>query len=447
MNWDIVDGVLVTQFQDYIHKDLNFTQGHDQYTGRQLWRRPNSMTDTIAQPGSLFQRFLEVIVQIDPWTGKEIRRYLPPFEGGHWSAMAAESDGSRFYLRCSGKKDEKDWAFIMAVDPVTGKPLWNLGGPDQPEQWPAWNAIADGRLYFLRGNAEGARRAEAMTEMKALLQNMPGKDYREFEAKLEEHTYQVLQAVDAATGKPLWTYETEGGAEILSSVNFSGPSLLVGSYDGFLYCLDCKTGKLLWKVETGAPVHCSPAISEGKTFVAGCDGLLRVIDVKTGKEVSQLELGENTAASPAVDGNQLYVGTYGSQIKGVDWKAGKILWSYQHPVRRFPYYASVALGKKLVVAGGRDKLIHGIDRATGKSVWTFQTRSRVESSPVIAGTRILCGSSDKNIYMLELATGKKVWTFEGDGSFVASPALADGRMVIGCDSGLVYCFDLNPAKK
>ncbi len=202
----IVDGVLVTQFQDYIHKDLNYTQGHDQYTGRQLWQRPNSMTDTIAQPGSIFQRFLEVIVQIDPWTGKEIRRYFPPLEGGHWSAMAAESDGSRFYLRSSGKKDEKDWAIIMAVDPVSGKPLWSLGGPGQPEQWPTWNAIADNRLYFLRGNAEGARRAESMAEMKALLQTMPGKDYREFEAKIEEHTYQVLQAVDATTGKVLYQH-------------------------------------------------------------------------------------------------------------------------------------------------------------------------------------------------------------------------------------------------
>lgn len=306
-------------------------------------------------------------------------------------------------------------------------------------------ACVDGRvvaLELMTGNRKGKKIWEH--KVKAGIRSSPGiRDGRLFFGD----DFGFVHAVDAATGKPLWTYETEGGAEILSSVNFSGPSLLVGSYDGFLYCLDCKTGKLLWKVETGAPVHCSPAISEGKTFVAGCDGLLRVIDVKTGKEVSQLELGENTAASPAVDGNQLYVGTYGSQIKGVDWKAGKILWSYQHPVRRFPYYASVALGKKLVVAGGRDKLIHGIDRATGKSAWTFQTRSRVESSPVIAGTRILCGSSDKNIYMLELATGKKVWTFEGDGSFLASPALADGRMVIGCDSGLVYCFDLNPAKK
>jgi outer membrane protein assembly factor BamB len=71
----------------------------------------------------------------------------------------------------------------------------------------------------------------------------------------------------------------------------------------------------------------------------------------------------------------------------------------------------------------------------------------VESSPVIAGERVICGSSDKNIYMLELSTGKKVWSFEGDGSFVASAALAGGRMVIGCDSGLVYCFELNPGAK
>jgi outer membrane protein assembly factor BamB len=71
----------------------------------------------------------------------------------------------------------------------------------------------------------------------------------------------------------------------------------------------------------------------------------------------------------------------------------------------------------------------------------------VESSPVIAGERVICGSSDKNIYMLELSTGKKVWSFEGDGSFVASAALAEGRMVIGCDSGLVYCFELNPGAK
>ena len=371
-----------------------------------------------------------------PGKGESPRLQAADPESGSWPVFRGGTLQAGVRKVAPADKPGLAWAFDMgdaveATVAISGGRVYAAG--------------VDGRVVALELMA-GDRKGKKIWEhkIKAGIRSSPGiRDGRLFFGD----DFGFVHAVDASTGKPLWTYETEGGAEILSSVNFSGPSLLVGSYDGFLYCLDCKTGKLLWKVETGAPVHCSPAISEGKTFVAGCDGLLRVIDVKTGKEVSQLELGENTAASPAVDGGLLYVGTYGSQIKGVDWKAGKILWSYQHPVRRFPYYASVALGKRLLVAGGRDKLIHGIDRATGKSVWTFQTRSRVESSPVIAGARILCGSSDKNIYMLELATGKKVWAFEGDGSFVASPALADGRMVIGCDSGLVYCFDLDPAKK
>lgn len=202
----IVDGVLITQFQDYIHKEVTFTEGHDQYTGRKLWRRDDSMTDTIAQPGSIFQRFLEVIVQIDPWTGTEIRRYFPPFENGSWSAMAADSEGTRFYLRASGKIGEKDWSCLMAVDSKTGKPLWNLGGPDQEEQWPTWSAISDGRLYFLKGKAEGDRRAEAVAEMSALLKTMPGDEYKEFAGKMEEHNFQVLQAVDAQTGKVLYEH-------------------------------------------------------------------------------------------------------------------------------------------------------------------------------------------------------------------------------------------------
>ena len=306
-------------------------------------------------------------------------------------------------------------------------------------------AGVDGRVCALALDVED-KKGKLLWEhrIKAGIRSSPGiKENRVFFGD----DFGFVHALDAGTGKEIWKHETEGGAELLSSVNFSGNALLIGSYDGNLYCLDCAGGKPLWTVETGAPVHCSPAISDGRTFVAGCDGLLRVIDVKTGKEVSQMELGENTAASPAVDGDQLFVGTYGSQVKGVDWKSGKELWSYTHPRRRFPYYASVAIDSRMVVAGGRDKLIHGIDRASGKAAWTFPTRSRVESSPVIAGERVICGSSDKNIYMLELSTGKKVWSFEGDGSFVASAALAEGRMVIGCDSGLVYCFELNPGAR
>ena len=252
-----------------------------------------------------------------------------------------------------------------------------------------------------------------------------------------------IYGVDAANGKEVWKHETEGGAEIISSPNFVGDVMLIGSYDGNLYAMDMKAGTKRWSFLTGAPLHCTPAVTSGKTFVAGCDEILRVIDLANGKEISQMELGVNTAASPAVSGDMLYVGTFGSQVVAIDWKKGETKWVYEHATRHFPYYSSAALTDEAVIVGGRDKMIHCIDRKTGKEQWTFATRARVESSPLVAGNRVIVGSNDRKLYMLDLDSGKEVWQFGSDGGFPASPALADGKLVIGSDSGLVYCFDVS----
>ena len=92
------------------------------------------------------------------------------------------------------------------------------------------------------------------------------------------------------------------------------------------------------------------------------------------------------------------------------------------------------------VVGGRDKRVHAIDRVTGKQVWTFATKQKVDSSPVICGDKVVVGSEDARIYILALADGKELWSYELGGGVVASPAVCGGRIVIGTDEGKVYCF-------
>ena len=77
---------------------------------------------------------------------------------------------------------------------------------------------------------------------------------------------------------------------------------------------------------------------------------------------------------------------------------------------------------------------------TGKALWTFATKARVDSSPAIASGRVYVGSSDGRLYMLDLASGKKVWEFEAGSPLTASPAIAAGKVVIGAEDGRVYCF-------
>src|SRR5205814_981643 len=58
----------------------------------------------------------------------------------------------------------------------------------------------------------------------------------------------TFHAVDAATGRGRWTFATED--QIVSSANISGDNVLFASYDANLYCLNRRSGTLLWKHET-----------------------------------------------------------------------------------------------------------------------------------------------------------------------------------------------------
>jgi eukaryotic-like serine/threonine-protein kinase len=248
----------------------------------------------------------------------------------------------------------------------------------------------------------------------------------------------VFHAVDANTGKPRWTFQSE--SEIKSSPNWHDNRVYFGSYDQNLYCLSAADGKLIWKFTTDGPVHCTPSIDEGRIFVAGCDEVFRAVDVVNGKELFTLPIHAYMGASPAIRDGQVYVGTFGNEVIGIDLKKRALLWTYRHPVRNFPFYSSAAVTKDRVVLGGRDKILHCLNRLTGKEVWTFTTRARIESSPLIAGNRVYVGSNDGHLYVLDLASGKKIWDFTAGAPLSASPAASSGLLVIGSQDGALYCF-------
>jgi hypothetical protein len=89
-------------------------------------------------------------------------------------------------------------------------------------------------------------------------------------------------------------------------------------------------------------------------------------------------------------------------------------------------------------AGGA-QVVHCLEADTGKVLWTFATKGRVDSSPVIAGGRVHIGSADGRVYALDLTSGQPTLEFDAGGPITASPALAGGRLVIGTQDGQVFC--------
>ena len=298
--------------------------------------------------------------------------------------------------------------FLYAIDAQTGKKRWTYQASGHIKASPS----VDNRVIYF-GDGEG-----------------------------------VFHAVDIATQRMKWKFKTEG--EIISSANFVGDRVLFGSYDGFLYCLNRDDGELIWKFETEGYVHGTPGIwtqsrkeigdARNFTIVTGCDSYLRVLNTEDGTQAQQVDLGAYVGASPAISGDYVYCGTYGSEILGVNLDTGAIAWRYRHPKRRFPFFASAALTDNAVIIGGRDKMVHALSPETGESLWTYTTKSRIESSAVIVGTRAFLGTTGGVLIALDVSTGEPVWEFVTGSSIVASPSIADNRLYIGTEDGILYCF-------
>jgi outer membrane protein assembly factor BamB len=247
-----------------------------------------------------------------------------------------------------------------------------------------------------------------------------------------------IHALNASDGTVKWKFAA--GNEIKASPVVVDGKVIAGSYDGILYALDAADGKLAWKFKTNGPVHATAAVSAGMTYVSGCDGVLRAIRIKDGQQVFEIKTGSYTGASPVLVGDGIYFGTYNNEVFGFNVKTRRMLWRYENKDRQFPFQSSAAVADGKVILGGRDKTVHALDLRTGKELWSFMTRARIDSSPAVAGDRVYIGSNDGRLYVLDLKTGKKVADFEVGSALSASPAVAQGKLVIGSQDGKIYCL-------
>jgi outer membrane protein assembly factor BamB len=256
----------------------------------------------------------------------------------------------------------------------------------------------------------------------------------------------AIRCLSATDGKELWSQKLEGEVHAAPSIN--GGDVLFTCESGTLSCRNKQDGAERWQFHIEAPLRCTPTISAGRAAVAGCDSNLHWIDVANGKETEAVEIDAPTGSTPAMRSDRVFFGTEGGTFYAISepaaGKKSEVAWTFRDPQRNQPLRAAAAVNEELVVYGGQGKAIYGLDPTNGKEKWRVPTRSRVESSPVIVGNRVVAATAAGKIYLLDAATGDIVWEYDAGGSFVASPAIVDNKIVIGNTDGTLYCFGDDP---
>ncbi|HYF31359.1 MAG TPA: PQQ-binding-like beta-propeller repeat protein [Chitinophagaceae bacterium] len=267
-----------------------------------------------------------------------------------------------------------------------------------------------------------------------------------------------LYAIDAVSGKLKWHKQL--GADLpyewafdyyISSPLVSEGILYTGSGDGNLYAINASNGSIQWKFNAGSRLRSTPAVYDNKIYVGDCAGKVYSLD-KSGKLVWQFATHGDTMrnenfgfdrkaviASPAIVNNIVVVGGRDGYLYGIDALTGARKWEYNYQVSWI--ISSVAIKDTIVVTGTSDgRFINALNLHTGKELWRFMTGAPVWASPSIVGDKVFNASNDGFVYCLNLYTGKEVWRFRTNDRLFSSPVPANGNLYVGNDEGMLFCL-------
>lgn len=242
---------------------------------------------------------------------------------------------------------------------------------------------------------------------------------------------------------PAW--QTRLNGQIFASPVALDGKVYIGTTGGVFHAVDARTGKTLWSFAAGRPILGTALVTGDAVFFTCDNGYLFRLRRDDGKEVWRYDLGDSRVsrvlphpgvfnwdwhgARPALADGVLYAGSGDGGFHAVDAASGTQRWRFATGA---PVRGGAAVAGDRVVFGSADHFVYALDRATGKELWKHDTGAEIEDQPLVAGDRVFLGNRGGGLFALALATGERLWKTFFWGSWVEStPVLADGVLYIG----------------
>jgi outer membrane protein assembly factor BamB len=246
------------------------------------------------------------------------------------------------------------------------------------------------------------------------------------------------------TLKEVWRAEL---GEIWSSPIIAGENIFIGAGDGNFCSLDSRTGKVIWKIQTGGRIESTPCIDKNIAYLGNDLGSFYAINLKSGSVLWKKALGEYVRSSGYCDGESLYIGSINpTRRSGFFWalscRNGGVLWKRQMG----PVFSSPVVDHDEIIIGSDDETLYCFS-STGTQKWRLQLSGKIRSTPAAARDAIYVGSFGGIFYRIKRSSGEILWQSQIDASFYSSPAVARGLLATGNNAGAILYFQPSTGKQ
>lgn len=300
----------------------------------------------------------------------------------------------------------------------------------------------------------------------------------------------VVHAIDAATGKGIWTRRCGAGGAgngfVVSSPMILNNRIYVAAKTGVLYCLDWEKGEIQWEFAATereddgdtAKFFASPKGDARGILLSSTGGRTWCIDPVNGKPKWHVDLYRETGASAAVIGNLVYVAGKDRLLREIDYETGEVLRQIQMPGTTHSTPA-IGLGYAFLItfqktfaidltqmdapvvwtgeATSDDKLcaavghgnvyfplgqfVYAQEGPSGRTLWKFKAGHKV--SPVCVVGDDICFAARDKVFTVVSKAGEKLYEIDLGEGFHAGPVVVDGSVYLASDvsTGVrVFCL-------
>ena len=258
----------------------------------------------------------------------------------------------------------------------------------------------------------------------------------------------VVKALDAATGREVWRFATEG--KVYSTPAVWKQRVVIGSTDGYIYCLSLKRGRLLWRYRCDKSVLATPVVQDGIAYIGSSDHVFRAIKVRNGRQIWAREgIAGFVECKPFIDKEQIVFGDWANTLYSLDPTTGDLQWTWKTKGSRMFSPAAVypvkSHGKIFLVTPERKT--YALDARTGEQLWVSAGgRESIALSP--DGETIYVKTMFDSVQAYATATpdAEKRWEVHPGFGYEIAPTpcacSADGRLVfVPTDKGNLFCLN------
>lgn len=270
---------------------------------------------------------------------------------------------------------------------------------------------------------------------------------------------QTVYAVRVSDGKLLWTFHM--GKKIAypwrfdyyySSPLLTGQQLVIGGDDGYLYKLNQKDGKPVWKFKANGLIRSTPVLFQHTLLFGTTEATFYAVDNRNGTPVWEYKITGDSirdenygydkraiTSSPVVANDKVIFGARDAFLYCLDAASGRLSWKISHEPSWI--LSTAAVKDSFVITGTSDgRFVQAVNFYTGHEIWKHHTPLAVWSSPLINNNRVYAGGYDGQLLVLDLLTGKRISEFLTNGMILSSPVINDRLLYIGSDDGNLYAL-------